>query len=204
MIAKLKGLVDSIGGNEVVIDCGGVGYLVFCPARTLEQLSAPGSPATLLIETHIREDHIHLYGFSDSQERDWFRLLQTVQGVGAKVAIGILSVLGPNQLAQAVAAQDKAAVSQAPGVGPKLAARMVLELRDKVPALIEVFAADGKSGRDAAPVEAGATEDAVSALVNLGYRRVDAYGAVATAARDAGSDVEVEALIRIGLKELAQ
>ena len=201
MIAKLKGEIDSVAADHAVIEVGGVGYLVFCPGPTLEELR-PGAPATLLIETHVRDDHIHLYGFSDSLERDWFRLLQTVQGVGARVALGILSALGAATLAQAIAVQDKALMTQAPGVGAKLGARIVAELKDKVPSLIEVFgsAADGA----AATLTGTAAADAVSALVNLGYRRADAFSAVTAAAREAGSGAAVETLIRGSLHELAQ
>lgn len=208
MIAKLKGVVDSLGEDRVVIDVNGVGYLVFCPARTLRDLPPPGGAASLLIDTHVREDHIHLFGFSDSLERDWFRLLQSVQGVGAKVAIAILSVLGPSQLAEAIAAQDKAPVTQAPGVGAKLAQRIVAELKDKVPSLVEVLAAGAPDGagetRTARGLMSDAAADAVSALVNLGYRRVEAFTAVATVSRDQDGDLDVQALIRGALRELAQ
>ena len=199
MIAKLKGEIDSVAADHAVIEVGGVGYLVFCPGPTLEELR-PGAPATLLIETHVREDHIHLYGFSDSLERDWFRLLQTVQGVGARVALGILSALGAATLAQAIAVQDKALMTQAPGVGAKLGARIVAELKDKVPSLIEVFgsAADGA----AAALTGTAAADAVSALVNLGYGASEAMTAVAQCADRMGDGVGVEELIRAGLAEL--
>jgi Holliday junction DNA helicase RuvA len=208
VIAKLKGLVDSVGDGRVVIDVNGVGYLVFCPARTLRDLPPPGGPATLLIDTHVREDHIHLYGFSDSLERDWFRLLQTVQGVGARVAIAILSVLGPAQLAEAIAAQDKAPVTEAPGVGAKLAQRIVSELKDKVPSLVAVMSvgatADAGETKTARGLMSDAAADAVSALVNLGYRRVEAFTAVAAVAKDKSADLDVQALIRGALRELAQ
>lgn len=208
MIAKLKGVVDSVGSDRAVLDVNGVGYLVFCPAGTLRDLPPPGGATTLLIDTHVREDHIHLYGFSDSLERDWFRLLQTVQGVGARVAIAILSVIGPAQLAEAIAAQDKAPVTQAPGVGAKLAQRIVAELKDKVPSLIEVLSSGAPDGADGTRTARGlvsdAAADAVSALVNLGYRRVEAFTAVAAVARDQAGDLEVEALIRSALRELAQ
>ncbi len=208
MISKLKGVVDSIGTDRVVLDVNGVGYLAFCPARTLQDLPPPGGAATLLIDTHVREDHIHLYGFSDSLERDWFRLLQSVQGVGAKVAIAILSVLSPAQLAEAVAAQDKAPVTQAPGVGAKLAQRIVAELKDKVPSLIEVLsvgaAGEVEETRTARGLMSDAAADAVSALVNLGYRRVEAFTAVAAVAKQEEGALEVEALIRSALRELAQ
>ena len=208
MIAKLKGVVDSVGSDRAVLDVNGVGYLLFCPAGTLRDLPPPGGAATLLVDTHVREDHIHLYGFSDSLERDWFRLLQTVQGVGARVAIAILSVIGPAQLAEAIAAQDKAPVTQAPGVGAKLAQRIVAELKDKVPALIAGLSADAPAGTDgirtARALVSDAAADAVSALVNLGYRRVEAFTAVAAVARDEPGNLEVEVLIRSALRELAQ
>ncbi len=135
MIAKLTGLIDSTDGEGAVLDVGGVGYLVFCSARTLARLPARGMPASLLIETHVREDHIHLYGFADAGERDWFRLLTTVQGVGARLALAVLSVLGPDDLARAIAAADRASLARAPGVGPKLAGRIAAELKDKVGAV---------------------------------------------------------------------
>src|SRR6478672_3133755 len=131
MIAKLTGLIDSTTGEGAVLDVNGVGYLVFCSPRTLARLPAKGAPASLLIETHVREDHIHLYGFADLPERDWFRLLTTVQGVGAKLALAVLGVLGPDDLAHAIAAGDKASLSRPPGVGPKLAGRIAAELKDK-------------------------------------------------------------------------
>ena len=132
MIAKLAGVLDSVGEDWAVVDVAGVGYLVYCSARTLRTLPAPGAPVRLFVETHVRQDHIHLFGFVDESERDWFRLLQTVQGVGARVALAILAALGPSDLVVAIAAQDKAAVSQANGVGGKLAGRIVAELRDTV------------------------------------------------------------------------
>lgn len=199
MIAKLTGLLDSTGEDWAIVDVGGVGYLVYCSARTLRRLPAPGGRLALAIETHVREDHIHLYGFGDAAERDWFRLLMTVQGVGARVALGILSVLEPIELAAAIAAQDRAALTQAPGVGPKLAARLLTELRDGAAALANVVPFDaGAAG--AAP---GPVQDAVSALVNLGYRQTEAFGAVSQAARTLGEEAAVESLIKAGLKELS-
>ena len=207
MIARLRGVVDAIGEAHVVVDVNGVGYLVFCGARTLRDLPALGSPVTLLIDTHVREDHIHLYGFSDSLEREWFRLLLTVQGVGAKVALAILSVLTPGALAEAVAAQDKGPVTRASGVGPKLAQRVVLELKDKVPALLDIVSSGAQPGdaptRTAAGLLSGAASDAVSALVNLGYPRVDAFSTVATVNK-AKAGQGVQDLIRGALRELAQ
>jgi Holliday junction DNA helicase RuvA len=200
MIAKLTGLLDTIGNDWAVINVGGVGYLVFCSTRTLSQLPNIGEEVSFVIETHIREDHIHLYGFLDSSERDWFRMLTTVQGVGAKVGLGIQSVLSSKELTDAVLAQDKEMIIRAPGVGPKLAIRLLTELRDKV----------GSIPSSASVIEAVAAndgdnlllDDAVSALVNLGYRRGDAYAAVSGSMRAMGGSVTVEALIRAGLKEL--
>ena len=203
MIAKLNGVLDSMGADWAVVDVGGIGYLVYCSARTLHQLPGPGGSVVMLIETHVREDHIHLYGFADSRERDWFAILQAVQGVGARVALGILSALSPIEIMQAIAAQDAQPLTQASGVGAKLANRIVTELKDKAPSL----AAVPLSREDAAaPAAAGSgtAADAVSALTNLGYRRVDAFSAVASAARTLGSEVEVEALIRGSLKELGR
>jgi holliday junction DNA helicase RuvA len=202
MIAKLTGVVDQIGPEGAVIDVGGVGYLAFCSTRTTSRLPAAGSPASLLIETHVREDYIHLYGFIDAAERDWFRRLTTVQGVGARLALAILSAVAPEQLGLAILAQDKAALTRADGVGARLAARIVNELRDKVGAT--VAATTPVTTMPAADADAGPTADAVSALVHLGYRRTEAYGAVATAARRLGSSADAGALIRAGLQELAR
>jgi len=202
MIAKLAGVVDQIGPEGAVIDVGGVGYLAFCSTRTTSRLPAAGSPASLLIETHVREDYIHLYGFIDAAERDWFRRLTTVQGVGARLALAILSAVAPEQLGLAILAQDKAALTRADGVGARLAARIVNELRDKVGAT--VAATTPVTTMSAADADAGPTADAVSALVNLGYRRTEAYGAVATAARRLGGSADAGALIRAGLQELAR
>ncbi len=203
MIAKLAGVVDQVGAEMAVIDVAGVGYLAFCSARTIGQLPPVGLPARLLIETHVREDHIHLYGFIDTAERDWFRLLTTVQGVGPRLAIAILSVTAPDQLALAILAQDKAALTRADGVGVRLAARIVNELRDKIGGLsvapgFPAPAAAAPSG------SAGPAADAVSALVNLGYRPAEAYGAVAAAAQRLGAAAAVDALIKAGLQQLAQ
>jgi len=203
MIAKLTGALDHIGPDGAVIDVGGVGYLVFASTRTLGQLPPAGGAARLLIETHVREDHIHLYGFIDAAERDWFRLLTTVQGVGAKVALAILSAVAPNELTLAIVAQDRTTLARADGVGPKLAARIVNELRDKVGGLA-LAATNAAAPAPQAANDGGATGDAVSALVNLGYRRAEAFGAVAAASRRLGGDAKVDALIRAGLQELAQ
>lgn len=203
MIASLKGLIESVGEDFAVIETGGVGYLVFCSARTLSALPPAGEAAALKIETHVREDHIHLYGFATAAERDWFRLLITVQGVGARVALAILSVLPPSDLGLALAAGDKAALGRAAGVGPKLAQRIVTELKDKVGGL-ETVGADAIGGPQAGAGEGPdpALGDAVSALVNLGYGRAEAFGAVMEASRELGGGATVEALIRVGLGRL--
>jgi Holliday junction DNA helicase RuvA len=199
MIAKLRGILDSTGEDWAIVDVGGVGYLVYCSARTLARLPEPGGAVALEIETHVREDHIHLYGFPGPSERAWFRLLTTVQGVGARVAMAIQGVLGADELAQAVAMGDRASLTRAPGVGPKLAQRILTELKDKVDAIavapipVRLATANGD--------HAG---DAVSALVNLGYRRPEAMGAVSAAVRSLGAEAAVEALIKAGLKELAR
>ncbi len=203
MIAKLTGILDHIGPEGAIIDVGGVGYLVFCSTRTLGQLPPAGGAARLLIETHVREDHIHLYGFFDAAERDWFRLLTTVQGVGARLALAVLSAVAANDLTLAIVAQDKAMLARADGVGPRLAARIVNELRDKVGGLV-LAATNAAAPAPASSSEPGATGDAVSALVNLGYRRAEAFGAVAAASRRLGGEAKVDALIRAGLQELAQ
>ncbi len=200
MIAKLTGLVDSSGAGWAVVDVSGVGYLVHCSGRTLAALPGQGEPVSLLIETHVREDHIHLYGFPEAAERDWFRLLSTVQGVGARMAMAILSALAPGDLIQAIAAQDKPALTRANGVGPKLAVRIVTELKDKAGQF-----ALGPAAALAGPA-AGVpplSEDAISALVNLGYQRGEAFGAVAQATRELGAEAPLEAVIKAGLMELS-
>ncbi|WP_193367956.1 Holliday junction branch migration protein RuvA [Pelagibius marinus] len=200
MIGKLTGIVDSTGDDWAILDVGGVGYLVFCSGRTLGLLPPPGGAATLWIETHVREDHIHLYGFAETAERDWFRLLHSVQGVGAKMALAVLSVLPPNELVRAIAAQDKASLSRASGVGPKLAGRIASELKDKAGGMA-LGPAEAVNGVGGAGGEV--SEDAVSALVNLGYRRAEAFAAVAKASGELGAKASVESLIKAGLKELA-
>ncbi|MBI2235838.1 MAG: Holliday junction branch migration protein RuvA [Magnetospirillum sp.] len=206
MIAKLKGRIDSVGEDWAVVDCGGVGYLVSCPARTLARLEV-GAAATLFVETHVREDAIHLYGFFDGGEREWFRLLTTVQGVGSKVALSILSIAAPEQLLQIIAAQDKAALTRASGVGPKLAARVLAELKDKAGrAALGGFAPAPAAIAGAAPLPAaaGPMEDAISALVNLGYRRLEAFQAVGEAARELDDGTPASTLIREALKRLGK
>ncbi|HZY13155.1 MAG TPA: Holliday junction branch migration protein RuvA [Beijerinckiaceae bacterium] len=205
MIGKLTGVLDSFGEDHVILDVNGVGYVVTCSSRTLQRLPARGEPASLAIETQVREDAIRLFGFTSDAERDWFRLLQSVQGVGAKVALAILGILSAGELATVIGTQDKASVARAPGVGPKLAARIVAELKDKAPALAAVdplvarLAGEEEAKRAPRPVQ-----DAVSALVNLGYGRPQAAAAVAASVSALGDAAEAPALIRRGLKELAQ
>jgi Holliday junction DNA helicase RuvA len=205
MIGKLKGIVDGFGDDHVILDVGGVGYLVHCSSRTLQRLPAAGEAAVLHVETYVREDMIRLYGFSSEAEREWFRLLMTVQGVGAKVALGVLSVLDPGALATAIAMKDLTAISRAPGVGKRVAERIAGELKDKAPAFADVEPAVLRAATDSAvPRPAGAVAEAVSALVNLGYPQVQAAAAVTAAARSAGEDAATETRIRLGLKELAR
>ena len=215
MIAKLRGIIDSVGEDYCVIDVNGVGYLVAASVKTLSKLSR-GAEVSLLIETIVREDSISLYGFFDPLEKEWFNTLTKVQGVGAKVCLSILSALTPLQIAQAVSAQDKNSFTRANGVGPKLAARLVTELKDKiVPIPVTEFAkevdmnlnpeqesesyAESLIGRDENPMK---MEDAISALVNLGYQRLEAYKAVNKAAAE-NPDADVAALIKNALKEFA-
>jgi Holliday junction DNA helicase RuvA len=202
MIGKLTGVLESAGDGWALVDVQGVGYLVFCSARTLERAGRPGDPVSLLIETHVREDHIHLYGFADPAERDWFRLLSTVQGVGAKMALAVLSTLAPSDLIRALAAQDKAALTRANGVGPKLAVRILAELKDKAGTIALGPAAVADKAAGSAGLETQA-EDALSALVNLGYGRSEALGAVVEASRRLGAQAPLAALIKEGLRELS-
>ncbi len=204
MIAVLTGRLDSRGEDWAVVDVGGVGYLVFCSTSTLERLAPVGDTVRLEIETHVREDHINLYGFADASEREWFRLLITVQGVGARVALAILTVLSPTDLTQAIASADKAVVSRANGVGAKLAARIIAELKDKVDAL--PVSIDGRSSARSNGAEASVSvnEDAISALTNLGYGRTEAFSAIARAGGKLGEDPPLDDLIRAGLQELSQ
>jgi Holliday junction DNA helicase RuvA len=201
LIAKLKGVVDTVDADSAIVDVGGVGYLVSASARTLRELAA-GDAVTVLVETIVREDAIALYGFLETAERDWFRILTTVQGVGARVALSILSTLSPDEIARAIAAQDRATLSRPAGVGAKLAARLATELKDKAAAF--GVAPLGK-GVEAPAMPAGSiNEDAVSALVNLGYKRVEAFGAVARVTQRLGADARLDAVIRAGLQELAR
>jgi holliday junction DNA helicase RuvA len=205
MIGKLKGIIDSYGEDFIVLDVNGVGYLVQCSARTLQELPGVGQPITLSIETYVREDQIRLFGFRTDVEREWFRLLQTVQGVGAKVALSVLGTLKPADLASAIAMRDRAMVARTPGVGPKVAERIVTELKDKAPAFADldpaVIRLSGAIEDRRAPQP---VVDAVSALVNLGYGQPQAAAAVAAAARSAGESADTARLIRLGLKELAK
>jgi Holliday junction DNA helicase RuvA len=203
LIAKLKGVVDSVDEGSAVIDVNGVGYLVSASSRTLRDLLV-GQPVTLLVETIVREDAIALYGFLLTAERDWFRILTTVQGVGARVGLSILSTLSPDEIARAIAAGDKASLSRPAGVGPKLAARLATELKDKA-AAFGVAPAPARTTDTVTPAAPGSlNEDAVSALVNLGYRRVEAFGAVARVTQRLGPEAPLDAVIRAGLQELAR
>ena len=205
MIGKLKGIIDSYGEDYVIVDVQGVGYQVHCSARTLQSLPAAGDPATLSIETHVREDQIRLFGFVSDLEREWFRLLQTVQGVGVKVALAVLSTLKPSELANAIALRDKAAIARTPGVGAKVAERIVTELKDKTPAFTDLDPAVVRISEavdeDRAPRP---VRDAVSALVNLGYGPPQAAASIAAASRTAGEGADTAKLIRFGLRELSK
>jgi Holliday junction DNA helicase RuvA len=214
MIAKLSGLIDSVGTNHVIIDVNGVGYLVYASSRTLSRIgSAKGTPVSLLIETHVREDQITLYGFADAAEKEWYLILCTVQGVGAKVAQAILGAIPAEQLPVVIASQDKAALRQADGVGEKLAVRIVTELKEKAgkmalgqAAVQKVQAARGQAARGAAVIEGlphNASNDAVSALINLGYGRAESFGVVANVLRLMGDDLPLGDIIRESLKELS-
>ena len=205
MIGKLTGTIDSVGEDFVILDVHGVGYLVHCSARTLQELPAVGEAVVLAIETYVREDQIRLFGFLADIEREWFRLLQTVQGVGAKMALSVLGTLKHNELASAIAMRDKAMITRAPGVGPKVAERICNELRDKTP---EFSAVDRALVRLIGAVEEKSAPrtvaDAVSALVNLGYGQPQAMAAIAAAVREAGKGADTARLIRLGLKELSK
>jgi len=203
VIGKLTGTLDQAGLDHAVIDVGGVGYVVQCSGRTLRRLEAARGPAAVVTELFVRDDRIVLYGFADAGERDWFRLLTTVQGVGPRVALNVLTALAPDDLAQAILAQDKAALGRADGVGARLAARIAAELKDKVGDMALGPAAAASARAQAAPAGSAASE-AVSALVNLGYRRTEAFGAVAAARTELGDGAGVGDLIRVALKELSR
>ncbi len=200
MIALLTGRVEQLVEGSCVLDVNGVGYLVQASTRTLAALPQPPATARLLIETVVREDAIQLYGFADPAERDWFRLLTTVQGVGAKVALSVLSALAPRDLVRAIAAGDRASLTRAPGVGPRLAVRLLTELREKAGAM--PTSAPDLAGPAARP--GGVAEDAVSALINLGYRRQEAQPVVARVIERLGDGAALDAVIRDALKDLAQ
>ncbi|RVN79196.1 Holliday junction branch migration protein RuvA, partial [Sinorhizobium meliloti] len=187
MIGKLKGTIDEIGEDHVVLDVHGVGYVAHCSARTLGKLGSAGEAAVLFIETYVREDQLKLFGFLSALEREWFRLLQSVQGVGSKVALAVLSTLTPGELANAIALQDKTSISRAPGVGPKVAVRIVTELKNKAPAFSgEMAPSIGLKQELGEGVAAAPVADAVSALTNLGYSRDQAANAVAAALKNGG------------------
>lgn len=200
MIACLKGLLERVGEDSAIVDVNGVGYEVFCSAKTLGALPPVGEAVAFDVETHVREDHIHLYGFASAAEKDWFTRLQTVQGVGARVALALLSILTPDEIAQSIMAQDKTMIGRASGVGPKLATRILTELKDKVPAF------DGAAvvaTGNASTTQSSTMAEAVSALVNLGYAQADAMGVVARVNRAADGNAPLEDLIREGLRELS-
>ena len=210
MIAKLRGILDSVSTNNLIIDVNGVGYLVAASGRTIDRLGQIGDQVVLYIEMHVREDQMSLFGFIDEHEQDWYKLLSTVQGVGAKAALAILSVIPPEQLAVVIASQDKDMIRRADGVGPKLAMRIVTELKDKVGnmSLGEVATStDNKTSKPAieagGKLDAGAVGDAISALVNLGYARADAFSAVAKVNKEHDGLADLSTLIRDGLKELS-
>ena len=205
MIALLRGVLDFVAEDAAIIDVGGVGYLVFCSQRTLDSMPPPGKAVRVLVETHVREDHIHLYGFLQPEERSWFRLLTTVQGVGARVALSILSVLSSDQLLTAIVAQDKAPINRAHGVGPKLAARVVSELKDKVGGM--ALSAPARICRKRGPIRRRRRAQrgkrcrrwSISAFPGR-----EAFGAVARAGQSLGGAAGVDDLIKSGLKELAR
>jgi Holliday junction DNA helicase RuvA len=200
MIALLTGRVEQLVEGSCVLDVNGVGYLVQASTRTLGALPPPPTTVRLLIETVVREDAIQLYGFADPAEREWFRLLNTVQGVGAKVALSILSALSPRELVGAIAAGDRASLTRAPGVGPRLAVRLLTELKEKAGGMPSSAPGPGATAARASSV----AEDAVSALTNLGYRRPEAQPAVARVVERLGDGAALDAVIREALKELAQ
>jgi Holliday junction DNA helicase RuvA len=198
MIGKLKGIVDSVGDDWVILDVQGVGYQVHCSTRTMGALPSIGEATSLAIETHVRETEIKLFGFTADLEREWFRLLQNVQGVGAKVALAILGTLSPGEIASAIALQ------RAPGVGPKVAQRIVAELKDKAPALSgDATGTIGLQQELGAGAASNDVQDAVSALTNLGYSSQQASAAIATVLEAAGEDAPSATLIRLGLRELS-
>jgi holliday junction DNA helicase RuvA len=211
MIGKLSGIIDQFGADFILLNVGGVGYIVHCSGRTLAQSGQVGDPLSLLIDMQVREDAMNLYGFRDAGEQQWFRLLTSVQGVGAKVGMAILSACPSERLGFAIASGDKAMLTQADGVGPKLGIRIITELKDKVAKMDVSFMAQkpsisAQSAKNMAPAATSADQDAVSALVNLGYARADAFEAVLAAkqkANDNDQELKVETLIKLALKELS-
>ena len=199
MIGKLKGVIDSYGEDHVIIDVQGVGYVVQCSSRTLQRLPKIGEAAALSIETHVREDAIRLYGFMSDNERDWFRLMQVVQGVGAKVALAILSALEISDLQRALASGDSAMIARANGVGPKLAQRITHELKDKAGALGGIAGSNPSVSATSGPLG-----DAVTALTGLGFKPGEASAAVAAASEELGVDASLDALVRLSLKRAAK
>ncbi|MBT9369361.1 Holliday junction branch migration protein RuvA [Rhizobium sp. CSW-27] len=205
MIGKLKGTIDEIGDDHVLVDVHGVCYVAHCSSRTLSRIGAVGEAVVLFIETYVREDQLKLFGFLSVLERDWFNLLQSVQGVGSRVALGVLSTLTPSELANAIALQDRTSIARAPGVGPKVALRIVTELKNKAPAFAgEASAGIGFKQELGEGVAAAPVADAVSALTNLGYSREQAANAVAAALKTGGEGADSAKLIRLGLKELSR
>ena len=204
MIATLTGKIIRINDESVIIDVNGVGYLVFCSTKTLEAVSQKKEIISLLVETHVREDHIHLYGFFEEAEQNCFKILTTVQGVGAKVGLGILSAWSPDKLVNAISAGDKNLITKAPGVGPKLAARIITELKDKMGSVYQSqIVANHDQKFIKKKVDEGVISDVISALENLGYQRVNAYAASLAAAERLGDSVSLQVLIREALSELS-
>ena len=206
MIGRLRGKVEAQGEDWIILDVGGVGYEIFCSSRVLAWAAGQEGEVVFAIETHVREDQIRLFGFQSETERQWFRLLQSVQGVGARVALAILGTLTLQEIANAIALGDKASMSRAPHVGPKLAVRIVTELKDKAPvlSLASISASPVAGGGKGAAPASSANAEAISALVNLGYQQIQASIAIAAASRDLGEAATTEALIRRGLKEMAR
>lgn len=205
MIGKLTGKIDSIHGSQMILDVSGVGYLVSCSAHTQRLAGVEGDTAMLWIESQIREDAFNLFGFADTIERDWFRLLTSVQGVGAKAGLAILSILSPERLGQAIAAGDKASLTAADGIGPKIANRLLTELKDKV-AHLSLPPSSGAANDSSASVlpHSSMTDDAMSALLHLGYRRMEAFSALSSASTSLGEEVTLDSLIRTALSNLSK
>jgi Holliday junction DNA helicase RuvA len=200
VIAKLTGILDTIGDNFAIIDVGGVGYLVSCSSRTLSSIGSPGDNVILYIETIMRAESLQLFGFGSTEEQDCFRLLTTVQGVGMRMGLSLLSALSAPQIYQAIAAQDKESLTRADGVGPKLASRILSELKDKIPVNLSVATLAYIRPSSLSP----STEEAVSALINLGYKRIEAITAISKAQQTLGDAANLNDLIRIGLSQLAR